>query len=394
MDRVKVNAEMRERILRELEQENREESTAQREDIPVEENKDKEGRENEMITEKENPEDEKQKDSGSRKLSFLGRMNKITAAIAAVLALVLIGSGVAYVSLKSGSDVTMESAAVAEDAAMNEAAEATAEQVDEQADESADKSIPDQNEALAAANGSISGGTGGRARTDDNVLNEIGGAAGTDGNVLSGTGDAGAANEAAVPAAEEGTDGLETGTVDGGFGGGAIGIAEEAVPETAASAGSSGTAAAGNTTATTAADTIAAEEAADQSAHEEKGADADKAVSLVHGSDISVKELIKMVSGNVTEYVLGGDTGTSSAILPAQLAGYEGEVSLKWKNSVIESAVWRKTGSEGSLDELRKSIRAEVGKDGKIGEDGAYVWNASGRKIKLTPNLMIEITME
>ena len=330
----------------------------------------------------------------------MGRMNKITAAIAAVLALVLIGSGVAYVSLKSGSDVTMESAAVAEDAAMNEAAEATAEQADEQADESADKSIPDQNEALAAVNGSISGGTGGRARTDDNVLNEIGGAAGTDGNVLSGTGDAGAANEAAVPAAEEGADGLETGTMDGGFGGGgAIGIAEEAVPETAASAGSTGTtdagsAAAGNTTATTTPGAIATEEDADRTADEAKGADADKAVSLVHGSDVSVRELIKMVSGNVTEYVLGGDTGTSSAILPAQLAGYEGEVSLKWKNSVIESAVWRRTGSEGSLDELRESIMAETGKDGKIGENGAYVWNVSGRKIELAPNLMIEITME
>lgn len=282
-------------------------------------------------------EDERKKPGGKR-LSFFGRVNRISAAIAAVLALVLIGSGYVLVTMKPGNDIAMESAAVAEEAAVEETDEATAEDTDE---------MPALEEAAEIEKASES------------------------------------AEEATFAAAEDAeTDGI----ADNGSAAAAEGInGREMTSETA--------------------DAADAEEAGN-------------GLSLSGGNEISAGDLMDMVSGEASRYMEGDCPASSSATTAVRMNGYNGDLYLEWKDSVVERAVWTGSDPEVSAEELRELISAEIGAEpervvdseaavgisgnaeesGESGKENIeaymYVWSAEGKRVVLRQDSVIEISME
>ena len=256
---------------------------------------------------------------GKRKLSFFGRMNAFTTVAAAVAALVLIGSGYMFVTRPS-NNATMGSTAIVEDAATDMAND------------------------VGVAEGDTAEGTGG-------VMSN-GGAPGE--NIIGET----AASE----------------------------LAEEAAGDEAAvkTAGSS-----------------------EKNAQSDETADRTAGVETNH--EITVGQLIDMVSGNASEHVADMNKTQTSTSYKAKLNGHEGKISLMWEKDIIERAVWTESGSDVSFSELAISITEETGQNPVEVDaagmktkgsseaarmrrgDVAYVWSIEGKTILLFQDKTVEV---
>ena len=256
---------------------------------------------------------------GKRKLSFFGRMNAFTTVAAAVAALVLIGSGYMFVTRPS-NNATMGSTAIVEDAATDMAND------------------------VGVAEGDTAEGTGG-------VMSN-GGAPGE--NIIGET----AASE----------------------------LAEEAAGDEAAvkTAGSS-----------------------EKNAQIDETADRTAGVETNH--EITVGQLIDMVSGNASEHVADMNKTQTSTSYKAKLNGHEGKISLMWEKDIIERAVWTESGSDVSFSELAISITEETGQNPVEVDaagmktkgsseaarmrrgDVAYVWSIEGKTILLFQDKTVEV---
>ena len=256
---------------------------------------------------------------GKRKLSFFGRMNAFTTVAAAVAALVLIGSGYMFVTRPS-NNATMGSTAIVEDAATDMAND------------------------VGVAEGDTAEGTGG-------VMSN-GGAPGE--NIIGET----AASE----------------------------LAEEAAGDEAAvkTAGSS-----------------------EKNAQSDQTADRTAGVETNH--EITIGQLIDMVSGNASEHVADMNKTQTSTSYKAKLNGHEGKISLMWEKDIIERAVWTESGSDVSFSELAISITEETGQNPVEVDaagmktkgsseaarmrrgDVAYVWSIEGRTILLFQDKTVEV---
>lgn len=358
MDRVKVDAAMRERVLRALEQEDvgtepgapegmevsrqdaeraepglgkQEADRAEpgfdkpetkRTEIESVDRKDSEA-END-IKEAQDPKirlDRKNEKpgNGKKRLSFFGRMNAFTTVAAAVAALVLIGSGYMLVTRPS-NNAMMGSTGMAEDIAV---------------DMANDAAVAEGETAEGTEGGTTAGGAPG-----ENIIGE--------------------------PAASE--------------------LAEEAAGDEAAvkTAGSS-----------------------EKNAQSEEATDRTAGVEANH--EITVGQMIDMVSGNASEHVADLNKTQTSTSYKAKLNGHEGKISLMWEKDIIERAVWTESGSDVSFSELAISITEETGQNpvevdaaGMKAKgsseaarmrrgDVAYVWSIEGKTILLFQDTTVEV---
>lgn len=346
MDRVKVDAAMRERVLRALEQEESGTEPGAAEGMEVsrqdaeraepgidrretERTKIKSGNreagetgsDTKEARDSEDRYDRKDEEpgNGKKRLSFFGRMNAFTTVAAAVAALVLIGSGYMLVTRHS-NNATMGSTGMAEDIAVDMANDA------------------------GVAEGDTAEGT-------DGVMSN-GGAPGE--NVIG------------EPAASE--------------------LAEEAVGDEAAvkTAGSS-----------------------EKNAQSEEATDRTAGVEANH--EITVGQMIDMVSGNASEHVADMNKTQTSTSYKAKLNGHEGKISLMWEKDIIERAVWTESGSDVSFSELAISITEATGQNPVEVDaagmktkgsseaarmrrgDVAYVWSIEGKTILLFQDTTVEV---
>lgn len=257
--------------------------------------------------------------NGKKRLSFFGRMNAFTTVAAAVAALVLIGSGYMLVTRHS-NNATMGSTAIAEDAAT---------------DMANDAGVAEGDTAEGTEGGITAGGAPG-----ENVIGET------------------AASE----------------------------LAEEAEGDEAAvkTAGSS-----------------------EKNAQSDETADRTAGVETNH--EITIGQLIDMVSGNASEHVADMNKTQTSTSYKAKLNGHEGKISLMWEKDIIERAVWTESGSDVSFSELAISITEETGQNPVEVDaagmktkgsseaarmrrgDVAYVWNIEGKTILLFQDKTVEV---
>ena len=346
MDRVKVDAAMRERVLRALEQEesgtelgaaegmevSRQDAERAEPGIDRRETERTEiksgnreagetGSDTKEARDSEDRYDRKDEEpgNGKKRLSFFGRMNAFTTVAAAVAALVLIGSGYMLVTRHS-NNATMGSTAIVEDAATDMAND------------------------VGVAEGDTAEGTGG-------VMSN-GGAPGE--NIIGET----AASE----------------------------LAEEAAGDEAAvkTAGSS-----------------------EKNAQSDETADRTAGVETNH--EITIGQLIDMVSGNASEHVADMNKTQTSTSYKAKLNGHEGKISLMWEKDIIERAVWTESGSDVSFSELAISITEETGQNPVEVDaagmktkgsseaarmrrgDVAYVWSIEGKTVLLFQDKTVEV---
>ena len=346
MDRVKVDAAMRERVLRALEQEDAgtelsaaDGMEAGRQDVeraePGLDRRETERTEIESVNRKDieaenaikeakDPEtglDRKNKEpgNGKKRLSFFGRMNAFTTVAAAVAALVLIGSGYMLVTRPS-NNAMMGSTGMAEDIAV---------------DMANDAEVAEGETAEGTEGGTTAGGAPG-----ENIIGE--------------------------PAASE--------------------LAEEAAGDEAAvkTAGSS-----------------------EKNAQSEEATDRTAGVEANH--EITVGQMIDMVSGNASEHVADFNKTQTSTSYKAKLNGHEGKISLMWEKDIIERAVWTESGSDVSFSELAISITEATGQNPVEVDaagmktkgsseaarmrrgDVAYVWSIEGRTILLFQDKTVEV---
>ena len=328
MDRVKVDAAMRERVLRALEQEDAgaepgldrretertEIESVNRKDIEAE-NDIKDTKEPETGLDRKNEEP----GNGKKRFSFYRRMNAFTTVTAAVAALVLIVSGYMLVTRPS-NNAMMGSTAIAEDVAT---------------DMANDAGVAEGETAEGTEGGITAGGAPG-----ENIIGE--------------------------PAASE--------------------LAEEAAGDEAAvkTAGSS-----------------------EKNAQSDEAADRTASVEANH--EITVGQLIDMVSGNASEHVADMNKTQTSTSYKAKLNGHEGKISLMWEKDIIERAVWTESGSDVSFSELAISITEETGQNPVEVDaagmktkgsseaarmrrgDVAYVWSIEGKTILLFQDKTVEV---
>ncbi len=358
MDRVKVDAAMRERVLRALEQEDvgkasgaadvmevRSRDTertdpgigkqeadraepgldkpeTKRTEIESVDRKDSEA-END-IKEAQDPKirldrkNEKPGD-GKKRLSFFGRMNAFTTVAAAVAALVLIGSGYMLV-MRPSNNATMGSTEMAEDTAT---------------DMVNDAAVTEGDTAEGTAEGITAGGAPG-----ENIIGEI--AAG--------------------------------------------GITEKTAEDEAA---------------------VKTEGSSEKSAQSDEAADRTAGVETNH--EITVGQMIDMVSDKASEHVADMNKTQTSTLYKAKLNGHDGKISLTWEEDIIERAVWTDSGSDVSFSELAISIAEETGQNPvevdaadmktkgsseaeRMGRgDVAYVWSIEGKTILLFQDKTVEV---
>lgn len=257
--------------------------------------------------------------NGKKRLSFFGRMNAFTTVAAAVAALVLIGSGYMLVTRHS-NNATMGSTAIVEDAAT---------------DMANDVRVAEGDTAEGTEGGITAGGAPG-----ENVIGET------------------AASE----------------------------LAEEAEGDEAAvkTAGSS-----------------------EKNAQSDETADRTAGVETNH--EITIGQLIDMVSGNASEHVADMNKTQTSTSYKAKLNGHEGKISLMWEKDIIERAVWTESGSDVTFSELAISITEETGQNPVEVDaagmktkgsseaarmrrgDVAYVWSIEGRTILLFQDKTVEV---
>ena len=337
MDRVKVDAAMRERVLRALEQEesgtelgaaegmevSRQDAERAEPGIDRRETERTEiksgnreagetGSDTKEARDSEDRYDRKDEEpgNGKKRLSFFGRMNAFTTVAAAVAALVLIGSGYMLVTRHS-NNATMGSTAIAEDAAT---------------DMANDAGVAEGETAEGTEGGTTAGGAPG-----ENIIGE--------------------------PAASE--------------------LAEEAAGDEAAvkTAGSS-----------------------EKNAQSDETADRTASVEANH--EITVGQLIDMVSGNASEHVADLNKTQTSTSYKAKLNGHEGKISLMWEKDII---------SDVSFSELAISITEETGQNPVEVDaagmktkgsseaarmrrgDVAYVWSIEGKTILLFQDKTVEV---
>ena len=261
----------------------------------------------------------KEQGNGKKRLSFFGRMNAFTTVAAAVAALVLIGSGYMLVTRHS-NNATMGSTAIAEDAATDMANDAGV----------AEGDTAEGTDAVMSNGGAPS----------ENVIGET------------------AASE----------------------------LAEEAEGDEAAvkTAGSS-----------------------EKNAQSEEATDRTAGVEANH--EITVEQMIDMVSGNASEHVADMNKTQTSTSYKAKLNGHEGKISLMWEKDIIERAVWTESGSDVSFSELAISITEATGQNPVEVDaagmktkgsseaarmrrgDVAYVWSIEGRTILLFQDKTVEV---
>ena len=346
MDRVKVDAAMRERVLRALEQEesgtelgaaegmevSRQDAERAEPGIDRRETERTEiksgnreagetGSDAKEARDSEDRYDRKDEESGNgkKRLSFFGRMNAFTTVAAAVAALVLIGSGYMLVTRHS-NNATMGSTAIVEDAAT---------------DMANDVGVAEGDTAEGTEGGTTAGGAPG-----ENTIGE--------------------------PAASE--------------------LAEEAAGDEAAvkTAGSS-----------------------EKNAQSEEATDRTAGVEANH--EITVGQMIDMVSGNASEHVADMNKTQTSTSYKAKLNGHEGKISLMWEKDIIERAVWTESGSDVSFSELAISITEATGQNPVEVDaagmktkgsseaarmrrgDVAYVWSIEGKTILLFQDKTVEV---
>ena len=257
--------------------------------------------------------------NGKKRLSFFGRMNAFTTVAAAVAALVLIGSGYMLVTRHS-NNATMGSTAIVEDAAT---------------DMANDVRVAEGDTAEGTEGGITAGGAPG-----ENVIGET------------------AASE----------------------------LAEEAEGDEAAvkTAGSS-----------------------EKNAQSEEATDRTAGVEANH--EITVGQMIDMVSGNASEHVADMNKTQTSTSYKAKLNGHEGKISLMWEKDIIERAVWTESGSDVTFSELAISITEETGQNPVEVDaagmktkgsseaarmrrgDVAYVWSIEGKTILLFQDKTVEV---
>lgn len=346
MDRVKVDAAMRERVLRALEQEESgtepgapEGMEVSRQDAeraePGIDRRETERTEIESVNRKDieaendikdtkDPEtglDRKNEEpgNGKKRLSFFRRMNAFTTVAAAIAALVLIGSGYMLVTRPS-NNAMMGSTGMAEDIAV---------------DMANDAAVAEGETAEGTEGGTTAGGAPG-----ENIIGE--------------------------PAASE--------------------LAEEAAGDEAAvkTAGSS-----------------------EKNAQSEEATDRTAGVEANH--EITVGQMIDMVSGNASEHVADLNKTQTSTSYKAKLNGHEGKISLMWEKDIIERAVWTESGSDVSFSELAISITEATGQNPVEVDaagmktkgsseaarmrrgDVAYVWSIEGKTILLFQDTTVEV---
>ena len=346
MDRVKVDAAMRERVLRALEQEesgtepgaaegmevNRQDAERAEPGIDRRETERSEikygnreagetGSDAKEARDSEDRYDRKDEESGNgkKRLSFFGRMNAFTTVAAAVAALVLIGSGYMLVTRPS-NNAMMGSTGMAEDIAV---------------DMANDAEVAEGETAEGTEGGTTAGGAPG-----ENIIGE--------------------------PAASE--------------------LAEEAAGDEAAvkTAGSS-----------------------EKNAQSEEATDRTAGVEANH--EITVGQMIDMVSGNASDHVADMNKTQTSTSYKAKLNGHEGKISLMWEKDIIERAVWTESGSDVSFSELAISITEATGQNPVEVDaagmktkgsseaarmrrgDVAYVWSIEGRTILLFQDKTVEV---
>ena len=257
--------------------------------------------------------------NGKKRLSFFRRMNAFTTVAAAVAALVLIGSGYMLITRPS-NNTTMGSTAIAEDVATDMANDA------------------------GVAEGETAEGTGG---------------------VIS-TGGAPGENIIGEAAASE--------------------LAEEAAGDEAA---------------------VKTEGSSEKSAQSDEAADRTAGAEANH--EITVGQMIDMVSGNASEHVADMNKTQTSTSYKAKLNGHDGKISLMWEEDIIERAVWTDSGSDVSFSELAISIAEETGQNPvevdaadmktkgsseaeRMGRgDVAYVWSIEGKTILLFQDKTVEV---
>lgn len=328
MDRVKVDAAMRERVLRALEEEDAgaepgfdrretertEIESVNRKDIEAE-NDIKDTKDPETGLDRKNEEP----GNGKKRLSFFRRMNAFTTVAAAVAALVLIGSGYMLVTRPS-NNAMMGSTGMAEDIAV---------------DMANDAAVAEGETAEGTEGGTTAGGAPG-----ENIIGE--------------------------PTASE--------------------LAEEAAGDEAAvkTAGSS-----------------------EKNAQSDETADRTASVEANH--EITVGQMIDMVSGNASEHVADLNKTQTSTSYKVKLNGHEGKISLMWEKDIIERAVWTESGSDVSFSELAISITEATGQNPVEVDaagmktkgsseaarmrrgDVAYVWSIEGKTILLFQDTTVEV---
>ena len=162
-----------------------------------------------------------------------------------------------------------------------------------------------------------------------------------------------------------------------------------------------------------------AEEAAEDEAavktegSSEKSAQSDEVADRTAGAEanheITVGQMIDMVSGNASEHVADMNKTQTSTSYKAKLNGHDGKISLTWEEDIIERAVWTDSGSDVSFSELAISITEETGQNPvevdaadmktkgsseaeRMGRgDVAYVWSIEGRTILLFQDKTVEV---
>ena len=136
---------------------------------------------------------------------------------------------------------------------------------------------------------------------------------------------------------------------------------------------------------------------------------ADRTVGVETNHEITVGQLIDMVSDKASDHVADMTKSQTSTLYKAKLNGHDGKISLTWEEDIIERAVWTDSGSDVSFSELAISIAEETGQNPvevdaadmktkgsseaeRMGRgDVAYVWSIEGRTILLFQDKTVEV---
>ena len=136
---------------------------------------------------------------------------------------------------------------------------------------------------------------------------------------------------------------------------------------------------------------------------------ADRTVGVETNHEITVGQLIDMVSDKASDHVADMTKTQTSTLYKAKLNGHDGKISLTWEEDIIERAVWTDSGSDVSFSELAISIAEETGQNPvevdaadmktkgsseaeRMGRgDVAYVWSIEGRTILLFQDKTVEV---
>jgi hypothetical protein len=152
---------------------------------------------------------------------------------------------------------------------------------------------------------------------------------------------------------------------------------------------------------------VKTEGSSEKSAQSDEAADRTAGVETNH--EITVGQLIDMVSDKASEHVADMNKTQTSTSYKAKLNGHEGKISLMWEKDIIERAVWTESGSDVTFSELAISITEETGQNPVEVDaagmktkgsseaarmrrgDVAYVWSIEGKTILLFQDKTVEV---